>query len=45
MFIQGLNFLPLLGDSCERGFLIWRVEEGIFLDIKKKIYILGVGID
>ncbi len=32
---SGLEFrfwkwIPLLVDSCERGFLIWRVEEGIF---------------
>ncbi len=28
--------IPLLGNSCERGFLIWRVEEGIFVYIFQK---------
>ncbi len=33
------KLIPLLGNSCERGFLIWRVGKGIFLRHFSKVYI------
>ncbi len=36
--------IPLICNSCDRGFLIWRVEECIFRHFSKNIYLSNLNV-